>query len=504
MNQKPASNPPVSDRWSYLWLALGAILLILSTGQFRLAFAAWVAPVFLIRFFRSQKVGKGYWITLFVLYVAYAISWRANLEFIGPLWVFLIFNIMITLSGSLPYLADRLLAPRVQGFAATLVFPLAVTTNFYLYNLVSPMGSFGTPGYEQYHNLALIQLVSVTGIWGLTLLVSWCGPVLNWAWEQSFNWLQIRRGLAIWAGIVATVLVFGGLRLALAQSPAGTVRIHSFSPEREQLSDIPDMETDREGYRSGMQARNEVLIAGTIREARRGAQIVLWPETAGGGVEEDANALIARAQEVAQQEGIYVAMGLQIHFPDQQRPWENKLVVIDPSGKIIINHDKFGATFLYSMSSAGEALQGAYALQTADTPFGTLTGGVCWDADFPMTMKQAGKQKADILLVPIGDPSGPVAVLHAQQHVFRAIENGVSLVRHEYAHGLSVAADPYGRILATVDIAAASERVMVVQVSTQGVFTLYPVIGDLFGWLSVVGFVVIAGWAVFKRRRQDA
>jgi apolipoprotein N-acyltransferase len=479
-------------------------LLTLSTGQFRLAFAAWVAPAFLIRFFRSQKVGKGYWIALPVLYVAYAISWRAILEFIGPLPVFLIFNIMIALLGSLPFLADRLLAPRIGGFAATFVYPLAVTAQFYLYNLVSPMGSFGTTGYEQYNNLALIQLVSVTGLWGLTLLVSWFGPVVNWAWEQSFNWPQIRRGLALWAGVVAAVLIFGGLRLAFAQSPAGTVRVHSFSPEREQLSEIPDMETDRESYRRAVQARNEVLIAGTIREARRGAQIVLWPEGAGGGVEEDANALIARVQEVAQQEGIYVAMGLQIHFPDQQRPWENKLVVIAPSGEIIINHDKFGATFLYNMMGAGEALQGEFALQTAETPYGTLTGVVCWDADFPMTMKQAGKQKADILLVPIGDPAGPAAVLHAQQHVFRAIENGVSLVRHEYDEGLSVAADPYGRVLAVLNLSTASERVMVVQVPTQGVFTLYPVIGDLFGWLSVVGFVVIAGWAIFRGRRQEA
>jgi apolipoprotein N-acyltransferase len=504
MNQKPVSNPPVPDRWSYLWLAIGAILLILSTGQFRLAFAAWVAPVFLIRFFRSQRVGKGYWITLLVLYVSLAISWRAVLEFIGPLPVFLIFNIMITLAGSLPYLADRLLAPRVQGFTATLVFPLAVTTQFYLYNLISPIGSFGTTGYEQYNNLALIQLVSVTGIWGLTLLVSWFGPVVNWAWEQSFNWPQIRRGLAVWAGVVTAVLIFGGLRLAFAQPPAGTVRIHSFSPEREQLSEIPDMETDPDGFRRAMQMRNEVLIAGTLREARGGAQIVLWPETAGGGVAEDANALIARVQEVAKQEGIYVAMGLEIHFPEQQRPWENKLIVIDPSGEIIINHDKFGATFFYNMKGYGEALQGEFALQTADTPFGTLTGVVCWDADFPMTMKQAGKERADILLVPIGDPPGSMAVLHAQQHVFRAIENGVSLVRHEWDEALSVAADPYGRILAMVDIGAASEPVMVVQVSTQGVFTLYPVIGDLFGWLSVVAFVVIAGWAIFKRRRQDA
>jgi len=197
-------------------------------------------------------------------------------------------------------------------------------------------------------------------------------------------------------------------------------------------------------------------------------------------------------------------MGLHFMFPNQERPWENKVVVIDPLGEIIINHDKFGATFLYNMWGYGEALQGEFALQTAETPYGTLTGVVCWDADFPMTMKQAGKQKADILLVPIGDPVGSIAVLHAQQHIFRAIENGVSLVRHEEDDALSVAADPYGRILAMVDLSTAAERVMVAQVPTQGVFTLYPVIGDLFAWLSLVGFVIITGWAIFRGRRQGS
>ncbi len=495
---------PQHDRWSYLWLAIGAVLLILSTGEFRLALAAWVAPAFLIRFFRSQRTGRGYWILLLVLYAAYAISWHRVLAFAGPVWVFLIFNIPITLQNSLPLLADCLLAPRIKGFAATAIYPLAVTSLFLLYNLKSPIGSFGTQGYEQYNNLALIQLVSVTGLWGLTLLVSWFGPVVNWAWERSFQWPKIRIGLAAWAGVVGAVMIFGGLRLALAPSPASTVRIHSFSPETAKQPAAPDMITDLAGFRSAMQARNELLIADTIREARRGAKIVLWPERIGGGLVDDANALITRAQAVAKQEGIYLAMGLEIDYPNQERPWENKLVVIAPSGEIIINHDKYGATLLYGMLGLGEAFQGKYALQSAQTPYGTLTGGVCWDADFPMTMRQAGQQKADIILMPFGDFSGPVAALHAQQTIFRAIENGASLVRHTHDKGLSVAVDPYGRILAALDVTTAKERVMVAQVPTRRVFALYPIIGDVFAWLSLAGFVALVILAVVRRQPRAA
>jgi apolipoprotein N-acyltransferase len=56
-------------------------------------------------------------------------------------------------------------------------------------------------------------------------------------------------------------------------------------------------------------------------------------------------------------------------------------------------------------------------------------------------------------------------------------------------------------VLGAMDHFTASEWVMVAQVPTQGVFTLYSVIGDLFGWLAVVGFVVIVGWGVVRWRR---
>jgi apolipoprotein N-acyltransferase len=116
-----------------------------------------------------------------------------------------------------------------------------------------------------------------------------------------------------------------------------------------------------------------------------------------------------------------------------------------------------------------------------------------------MTVRQAGKQNTDILLVANGDSPGHFKE-HAQMAVFRAIENGVSLVRQD-GRGLSLATDPYGRILAMVETDKAGEPVMTAQVPTQGVFTIYPIIGDLFGWLSVVGFVVSAVWAILRGRQ---
>jgi apolipoprotein N-acyltransferase len=87
--------------------------------------------------------------------------------------------------------------------------------------------------------------------------------------------------------------------------------------------------------------------------------------------------------------------------------------------------------------------------------------------------------------------------------VLRAIENGVSVVRVG-DNGLSIISDPYGRTLARMDHFTDGERVIVAQVPTKGVATLYPIIGDLFGWLAVIGFVAIAIWAIVRGRSRKA
>ncbi len=48
------------------------------------------------------------------------------------------------------------------------------------------------------------------------------------------------------------------------------------------------------------------------------------------------------------------------------------------------------------------------------------------------------------------------------------------------------------------------ERVFVVQLPRHRVPTVYAFVGDLFGWLTVVGFVLIAGWGIVRGRKSGA
>jgi apolipoprotein N-acyltransferase len=123
--------------------------------------------------------------------------------------------------------------------------------------------------------------------------------------------------------------------------------------------------------------------------------------------------------------------------------------------------------------------------------------------DFPRTISQAGRNGTDILLAPALDWLG-VASTHGPMAVFRAIENGVALVR-QADNGLSIATDAYGRVLASLDHFAVDRRVMVVEVPTERVPTIYSAVGDLFAWMAILGFLAIVSVTVVRgRKRQRA
>lgn len=460
-----ASKP---DRWSYVWLAIATVLLVFSVGLWRIPLAAWLSPVFLIRFMRTRKVVRGYLLTMLALAIANALAWGGIFEV--PLFIYPIITSIFALLYSLPYLVDRLLAPRLKGFVATLVFPLAATAFEFLITRSNPMGSFGVWANAQHDSLVLMQLVSITGLWGLTFLMSWFGSIVNWAWEHSFSWPEIRRGAGVYGAILALVVIFGSVRLSFFHPQAGTVRIHGLMEvdwpmDKVTTELLPLLETDRDAFHRITADLHALYIEGTIREARAGAQIVVWSEVAGFGDEEDTTALVARGQEVARGEGIYLAMALYTVFPDPDRPVDNRLIVIAPSGEIVLNHLKYGCTAF----NLGEIV-----LPTMDTPYGKLSGVICCDLDFPGVVSQAGRQGVDILLVPSNEPLPSVVQMHTQQAPFRAVENGFSLFRPT-AGGVSLATDPFGRVLAAMDHSVTSERVMVVQVPTHRVITVYSV-----------------------------
>ena len=487
--------------WSLLWLVLATILLFFSNGRPAIPIAAWLGPLFLVRFLRSQRPLPGLLIGYFISAAAFHFQFRGMVPIPGiGYYGFVAMTGFVVL---LPYLIDRLVAPRLGGFLATLVLPMAWASTEYLVSAFAPYGSWGSVAYSQYGNLPLLQILSVTGLFGVTFLIGWFASVWNWIWEHDIAWHKVRVGALTYGSILMLVLLLGGARLMLFPPASATVRVASIS--KPDLQGFPTAEIQRrlfageatsadlEAIRSRGQAIADDLLARADREARAGAKVVFWGEANAPVFREDEAALIDRGRQLARERQIYLAMALATWNRGQARPLENKVVLLDASGNLAWEFYK--ARSVPGEEAAISAL-GDGRIKSLATPYGRIAAAICFDMDFPQLLRQAGQLGADVLLAPSNDWR-EIDPWHTQMATFRAIEQGFSLVRHT-SRGLSAGVDYQGRVLAAMDHYQATDRAMISQVPIQGVRTIYSRVGDLFAWLCLLGILAMVGWVLSR------
>ena len=479
---------------SFLWLLLFGLLNLFSSGRWSMVAAGWLSPIFGLYFLHNYQGKRRFLMFYLVLWITLSIAWWGG----TPIWgaahfVFMAVNALI---GSLPFILDRWLLTRIaeageRPFYSTLIFPLAVTAIEYLTSSSNPIGNFGAAGYSQYGFDSLLQITAVTGMLGLTFLINWFASTVVWVWEHGFAWDRVRKGVIVYAVIMLLVLGYGFIRLRTAPSTAANeVTIASFTLHDTNMQKWNELvRSDRATFRQETQAVHAAYLS---RTAVAEADIVLWPEAAIVGVAEDVTAAIMQGQALAREKGIYLAMPTVTMFPDSDRPGENILYLADPAGEIVLTHVKFGGNlFEGTLAGSGE-------LQVVDTPYGRLSAAICWDTDFPGVIRQAGQQHVDILLSPSLDWEG-INPMHGEMSAFRALENGLTVVR-QADKGLSLVTDAYGRNIAS---SPAVEAELLAVVASEGPVTPYSGLGDLGGLLSLVGLIVLSGAVILNGRRAQ-
>ena len=492
----------------YLWLALFAVLTLFVGGRWNFPLAAWLAPIFAVRFYRySKKGGRDFlWLWLAAA-ISAIITWNGAtaLRFLHPMAepIFFIVIASITL---IPYVVDRLYHRRwakggVSPFWLTLVYPVSVTAIDFFSASGSPFGSFGAAAYSQTNFTVLMQLTAVTGMWSIPFIVGWFASTINYVWENGFQWAKTKRGVLTFAGVLILVFGFGFVRMALADPAEQEVQIAGFSLPKEELVSMFGLWQggDEEAFRESVRELHARQLAQVRVLAQEGAEIVVLQEAAGVGFAEEVDAFLVNAATLAQEEGIYLVLPTATMDPAGEEKFHNVVRIIDPNGEIVLEHYKYGGTqFEGSVTGSGE-------LQTVETPYGTLSAVVCWDADFPATLRQAGEQDVDLLFIPSNDWL-EIRDIHVGMAIFRAVENGLPIFRQTGA-GISIVTDAYGRVVNRIDTFeeenagtwGGEQMVMVPVGSTE---TLYPRIGDAFGMAMLVGMlglVIVAWW---KRERK--
>ncbi|MFE3653060.1 nitrilase-related carbon-nitrogen hydrolase [Streptomyces sp. NPDC057579] len=491
--------PAARARWALLALGTAAHLLA-DGGRWDIAAAAWIFPVLLLRFARTGRAWSGA-LWLWAANLAAAAFWLAE-SALGFSPVTLAGAAALAALLTLPYLLDRLLVGRLRPWAALLVFPAAVAGAEFLITLLSPFGTaYGSQATTQFGALPLLQLVSVTGSYGIGFLIAWCAAVVNLLWETA-SWRAARRAVATCAAVLLAVVLAGGARLAFFPPDGPTVRVAAVTADaaliRAQKAAYARATGGRAdlvahpppGLRTAQRAVRDSLLAATRREAAAGAKIVVWPEQAVRVPVADEPATVAAAQEEARRSRIYLEIGLGVHTARAPAYGRNETLLIDPRGTVQWTYQK-----AHPIPGSETFTPGDGRVPVAATPYGRLANVICYDADFPGMMRVP----ADIMLVPSHDWR-EYGRTHTRKAALRAIEGGYALVRPD-GEGVTAAFDNQGHVLAATDYFTTDRQATVAYVPVRGTTTVYDRIGDTFAWLclAAVGALLVTGAAAGRR-----
>jgi apolipoprotein N-acyltransferase len=502
------SIPP--DRLAWLWLLIGFLLVPFTLVQTVIPLAAWAAPIFLLRFARTSRRTL---VALLLIFLAYSIgAWIGfrgsgssdpGLAILGIITLGLR-GVMYTLS----YAADRLIGPRLTSWARWFVFPLAFTTADWILSLFRMITSTGSPAYSQFNNLALIQILSITGMWGLTFLIMWGASTANAIWEHLDDLRPARAKALTFAAALLAVILFGSARLAFTPPASQTVQAatitldNAISAEANSFIDMQfNQSTDaqRAAARPKFEATVDQMLARTETALRGGAKIVGWQEGAATVLEEDKSRTLDRVAALAKQYDAYIQVSLGLLTRTKSQLFvRNQSILVDYTGAILWTYDK---TYPVFPVEAYFTVAGPGKLPVADTLYGRLSTAICNDLHFLPLLRQAGRNGVDVFIAPYHS-AHPWESEDAVVATYRAVENGFSLVRPA-GTGMSTITDYQGHVLGSQNFYTTTDGIMLSSVPTRGVTTIYSRIGDLFAFLCAGGLVFLAAWAFIHRKQPQ-
>ena len=486
---------------SVLLLFAGGLALAFGQGHWPNGVALMVGIVLWIRFFRVAPP----WLAVPLIVVANVLVWEWAYSGMVPMPTPIRIGMFsgISFVFALLYLADRWTHQRLDSLLATLVLPCGWAAFDLLSARFSPGGTWASIAYTFVDHTALSQIASLVGWTGVTFVVVWLASTVNWIWDRWDQDPAARRPGWIAVSIVAVaVLGFGIVRLSTGNE-GQLVRVACIvAPDTfndEYLNDlytytrgieVPESSTTRarERIEQSMEEHFNLVENAAAQEP----DFILWPEANAVLTLEEESDWIKRAQEMAAEQQVFIGMGLIVFRPGTGKGTFNKFVLVDPTGKVVM--DTLKATRVPgSLNAKGDGI-----LPVVESDMGRLSSAICFDMDFPQVIAQAGRAKIDLFIAPSNDWL-EVRDIHAQMARMRAIEQGFALVRPT-KDGTTVITDSAGRILASLTSPDDRPAMLVADIPVAHRFTLYSLIGDWFGILGGLGFLSIVMIAGFRGR----
>jgi apolipoprotein N-acyltransferase len=464
---------------------VSAAFAYVGTGLHPIWWALWLAPIPVLAIAPRLRGSAAFLLGAIAWLIGEMNQWnyvRHEIEL--PLQITILYFVVPAIVFGFVVLFVRSFIRRGSLFLASLAFPVYWVAYEYLTAIASPHSTWGNLAYTQMNCLPVIQIASITGLWGISFIVFlFAGAVAALLSGAGEPWQ--RRALAITVGfVVCAVLVFGKWRLQpnpSAQSVAVTLT----------AKDVPM------SVYLGSEEQALELLREYADEVRRvtpaGTQVVVLPEKIGRVGESalaEADALFSSATTATR---AAIVLGVVRKTPSGAF---NSSRFYSTDGRLETNYDK------HHLIAGVEPEKPGDKRIVLNQPSGRWGLQICKDMDFPKLSREYAADGASLLLVPAWDFNRD-RWLHARMAVLRAVENGFALARSA-RNGLLTLSDNRGRILAEGATVLGRFVSITGKVNVAREETFHTRTGDWFAWLCVAVFIILFAFQLLGRREKEA
>src|SRR5215472_15453721 len=479
-----AANP--ASKKTFL-LASGAVIvtaamLFWGTGPHPRWWLTSLAPLPVLLITQRVARGRAFWMATLAWFLGSLNMWFYLLRAISvPIPLVVLLSAVPSCFFGLAVLLYRRFILRADLGKAALSLPVFWVTLEYLNNLTSPHGTFPNMGYTQMDFLPILQVTSLTGIWGITFCLFLLPATMAAVLSQTGTVPQKRKLATVVGVFLALVIGWGSWRLMFTPGREHSVKVGLMATGAG--TTFPHDDT------TALQLLREYSDK-TASLAAQGAQVIVLPEKIAlisdqGVVQADAlfAAAAARAKAI-------IVVGLDRGSLKKRL---NEARLYSPEGTPQASYDKHHMIPLFE-----DADQPGKTITVLDQPSGVWGIQICKDMDFPALSRQYGARGVGLLLVPAWDFTLD-GWLHGRMAVLRGVESGFTIIRAA-KQGVLTVSDNRGRILAQQDAATVPLAYLVATAPVWHDNTLYVRWGDWFAWLNAVGLVAL----LFSRARKHA
>jgi apolipoprotein N-acyltransferase len=355
-------------------------------------------------------------------------------------------------------------------------------------------------GYSQTPVLAVAQVASVVGVYGLSALVVYvsAAAALATVGRDRSRWAPIITA----AGVVIASAAWGSARLSDGRlARAGkAVRVGLVQ------GNVPQDVKWEPAYAGEILRR---YVDASRRAADQGAALIIWPESATPFYYQGSpQAEVVR--HLARDKGVWILLGSDELDASDPAVSYNSAFLVRPDGTTAGVYRKvqlvpFGeyVPFRRALFFAKPLVQAVSDFAPGAAPVmlpfagGAVSTAICYEVVYPALIRD-GVLRGSTLLTTItndawfGRSSAPYQ--HFDMAAMRAIEHGRYLARSANT-GISGIVDPYGRVIMASDLF--SEQVLVGDVRLIDELTIYARIGDVVAYasaLATLAALVVAWW----------